>query len=246
VLPVTSASVITRVVVVPQPPLLLPELVAGAAGETAALREACLRAVRELAEVAPEWTAAGVTQPGDAAGSWVPHSARGSFLGFGADVPVALAEGPGERGDLPLSALITGWLREKAGAKAARVRLVDAGASPRECRELGQSLAEETAGQETGLLILGDGSNRHGLNAPGGHDDRAAAFDAAVATALGQADAAALLALDPVFAAELGASGRAVWQVLAGFAEGGSWRGELRYSDAPFGVAGHVAVWDRV
>lgn len=224
---------------VPQPPLLVPELVAGAIGETVALRDACLAACRELLAVSPEWIAVGV-----GSGSWLPRTARGSFRGFGVDVPSALSEGDGEEREIPLSALVTGWLRAQVGAAAARVRLVDAGSSPTDCLELGRSLVDEVDG-ETGLLVLGGGSNRHGLNSPGGHDDRAEAFDADVAEALRRADAAALLAVDPGLAADLGADGRAPWQVLAGFVEGSVWRGDLRYSAAPFGVACHVAVWDR-
>jgi hypothetical protein len=67
-----------------------------------------------------------------------------------------------------------------------------------------------------------------------------------VRTALAAADPAGLLALDANVATELGAMGRAAWQVLAGaaLAVGEPWTGELLYSDLPFGVAYHVAVWD--
>jgi aromatic ring-opening dioxygenase LigB subunit len=92
-------------------------------------------------------------------------------------------------------------------------------------------------------LVLGDGSNRHGPRAPGSEDERAPSFDDAVAKALAKADAEALLALDPALADELGAGGRVPWQVLAGV--GDSWRAELLYSAAPFGVGYHVAVWER-
>ncbi len=64
--------------------------------------------------------------------------------------------------------------------------------------------------------------------------------------ALAEADAEALLAIDPALAADLQAEGRPAWQVLAGLARSsGDWGGELLYSDAPFGVAYHVATWDR-
>jgi hypothetical protein len=94
------------------------------------------------------------------------------------------------------------------------------------------------------VLILGDGSNRHGPAAPGSEDVRAPAFDDAVAKALAKADTQALLDLDPALAGELGVGGLVPWQVLAG--AGGEWHGELLYSAAPFGVAYHVAVWERV
>ena len=71
---------------------------------------------------------------------------------------------------------------------------------------------------------------------------RAEVFDGAVADALANADAETLAALDPDLATELGAAGRAPWQVLAA-ATPGDWRGELHYSAAPYGVGYFVASW---
>jgi len=96
-----------------------------------------------------------------------------------------------------------------------------------------------------GLLVLGDGANRHTDRAPARPDDRAGDFDDRARTAFATADPVGLLALDARLATELGAMGRAAWQVLAGvaLAVGGPWTAELLYSDAPFGVAYQVAVW---
>ena len=44
-------------------------------------------------------------------------------------------------------------------------------------------------------------------------------------------------------AAMLLAEGRAAWQVLAGAAGGSSWRAELAYAEAPYGVTYFVASW---
>ena len=52
-------SVICRVAVVPTPPLLVPELAAGAAEETAPVRDACLAAVRAVASECGKWIAVG-------------------------------------------------------------------------------------------------------------------------------------------------------------------------------------------
>ncbi|HWM40269.1 MAG TPA: hypothetical protein VNS49_24515, partial [Streptomyces sp.] len=76
---------------------------------------------------------------------------------------------------------------------------------------------------------------------------------------LENADAGGLLALDEELAYELGASGRACWQVLAGAATGGATgsrnesrtgsrnegglEGRLLYDDAPYGVGYLVACW---
>ncbi|MGH3624159.1 MAG: hypothetical protein ACRDQ5_20605, partial [Sciscionella sp.] len=97
-----------------------------------------------------------------------------------------------------------------------------------------------------GLLVLGDGSNRHGQHAPGYADERSAGFDAAVADALAAGDPAALLDVDPELAAKLNAHGLTAWRLLAfaARASGRRWRSELLYSDAPFGIGYHVAVWD--
>ena len=203
------------------------------------MRSACLDAAARLAEVSRDWV---VVAPAVADGSCATAS-RGSFRGYGADVEVSLRSPAAATDELPLPALIAGWLRARAGASTARMELVAADSSPSSCARMAKRLADTA--QETALLVLGDGSNRRGARAPGGHDDRAESFDAELSRALGTADCAALRELDPALAERLGASGRAPWQVLAGLAEGGDWRAEPLYSDAPFGVGYHVAVWDR-
>lgn len=219
--------------VVPQPPLLVPALSPGANAELEALRAACRTAVDRLATTTREWVAIGAGEH-----ERVLADVGGTFRGYGVDVPVRLSRDVGGDERLPLPALIAAWLREQAGADTVRVHLVDG--DPAECERLGKHLAH---GDRTGLLVLGDGSNRHGPKSPGSEDERAPGFDDAVARALGSGDTAALRALDPALAAELGAGGRAPWQALAG--TGDDWRGELLYSAAPFGVGYHVAVWER-
>jgi hypothetical protein len=236
-------------VVLPEPPLLVPELATGAARETAQLRAACIEAASRLSEVATKWIAVGA----DAGGRrTIGPDARGSFIGFGADlgadVVVALdpaATAPVDPG-FPLPLLIAGWVAGAAGAPV-RIRgeLVAPDARPQECAALGAALATECAAdpEPVGLLVVGDGAATHTEKAPGYLDERAAPFDAAVAAALRDADPDGLAALDPDLAAELLAAGRAPWQVLAGATAGRRWRGELLHSSIPFGVAYHVAVW---
>lgn len=232
---VTSAAVIRRVAVLPQPPLLIPELAAGAADECAELREACLDAVRRLTGASEDWLVIGAA----AGAPEVPEHASGSFRGFGVDLGVSLGRVTAPETELPLPALMAGWLREQGGATSARVRLVDPGTSPDQCELLGRELGEPAA-----VLVLGDGSSRHGPRSPGGEDERAEFFDTRVRDALARADAGWLAGLDPDFAAELGAGGRAPWQVLAGLAADGEWTADVLYSAAPFGVGYHVAVWE--
>ncbi|WP_037056539.1 hypothetical protein [Pseudonocardia asaccharolytica] len=233
------------VVVLPQPPLLVPELATGAADETAELRAACDAAAVRLAAVTPDWVAVGADARGRRT---VSPGAAGSFLGFGVDVRVALdTAAPAQPADprLPLPLLIAGWVAARTGAPV-RIRgeLVAPDADPGDCAALGAALADAAAGAvPVGLLVVGDGATTHTEKAPGYLDERAGEFDAAVAEALAAADADGLLRLDPGLATELGAIGRAPWQVLAGATRSGAWRGELLYSSAPFGVAYHVAVW---
>lgn len=228
---------IVRAAVVPHPPLLVPELVVADIPEVAAVRSACVAAARALAESSRRWIA---VAPGIGE---VPGGAVGTFRGFGVDVAVRLTaatEGDVDPG-LPLPVLIAGWLREQVGALDVSVQLVSPDASSEQCRALGGRLAEGSD-EPIGLLVLGDGSPRHGERAPGRPDERAGDFDEAVQRALKDADKAALMALDPGVATELGAQGRAPWQVLAGLP--GQWQCVTSELMVPFGVAYHVAVWE--
>lgn len=257
---VAFRCVINHVAVVPTPPLLVPELVAGPVDETAAVRHACLQVVDTLAQYSRRWLAVGTTedpvgsgqspdQEGDGTIRIGPH-AVGTFRGFGVDMSVRLstdAEGTPDPG-MPLPALVAGWLRERVSVDEVSVRLVPVDATTEECKRIGARLAEEERASEepVGLLVLGDGSRCHGPRAPGREDNRAPAFDERVHAVLGAADPAGLLDLDPRLARELGADGRAVWQVLAGLATatGADWRCGTNELMVPFGVAYHVAVWE--
>jgi len=234
------------VAVVPEPPLLVPELATGAAAETADLRAACVTAGSRLAATARRWIAVGADPGGRRT---VGPAARGSFVGFGADVVVGLdttgSDSAVDR-EFPLPLLVAGWVAGRSGTEVqVRGELVAPDASTVECLDLGAMLAAECAAspEPVGLLVVGDGAARHSENAPGHLDERAGPFDAAVMAALGAADAAGLAALDAAVATALLASGRAPWQVLAGAARGSGWSGELLHSSTPYGVGYHVAVW---
>jgi hypothetical protein len=234
--------VIRCAVVAPHPPLLVPELVAGARSETEPIRAACVTAVRRLADITPHWVAVAA----DPSGPGTLADMRGTFRGFGVDVPVALSAGATGTADpdLPLPALIAAWLRGQTGAEDVVVHLVPPDLPAADCRSYGAALAADPT--VTGLLVLGDGSLRHGDRAPARPDDRAGPFDDYVATALAAADPAALLALDTALAAELRAAGRPAWQILAGaaLADSRAWRADSLYTGAPYGVGYHVAIWE--
>ncbi|MBP2331004.1 hypothetical protein JOF56_011389 [Kibdelosporangium banguiense] len=230
---------IVRAAVVPYPPLLVPELVVADLPEVRSVRRTCVAAAKLLAQGSRRWIA---VAPGFGE---VAADSVGTFQGFGVDVRVRL--NPDTEGDLdpglPLPVLIAAWLREQAHALRVSVHLVAPDASSAECRALAASIANETD-DPVGLLVLGDGSPRHGDRAPSRPDERAPGFDETVHKALADADTEALLALDQQLAAELGAEGRAPWQVLAGL--GGEWNCVKSDLLVPYGVAYHVAVWDPV
>jgi hypothetical protein len=248
------------VAVVPQPPLMLPQLTAGRAAESEPMRAACLEVAARLATVADRWIVVAADPGGRLS---MDHPVGGTFLGYGVDVPVTLAPGArapvgvaeAVRDDLPLPLLIAGWLRgQVAQGVVVSAELVPPDLPTEDCRRLGARIAARSASAPApeALLVVGDGATTHGEKSPGYLDRRAEPFDAAVAAALAAADPAGLLALDAGLALELNAVGRAPWQVLAGVVEAQrearremTWSGELLYSAAPFGVAYHVALWQQ-
>ncbi|MGW2014148.1 class III extradiol dioxygenase subunit B-like domain-containing protein [Streptomyces sp. NPDC001927] len=228
--------------VCPCPPLLVPDVAAGAAGELDAARTACADAVGLLAASRPDRLF--VVGPADeGARGTFPGGSTGSFAGFGVDLSVRLGEGPAGERPLPASLAVAAWLLRRADWADAPVEGLGVG-QPLEadrCVSTGRELA--AAADRVALLVMGDGSACRTLKAPGYLDERAAAFDAEAARALGTADVDALLALDENLAYELKAAGRAPWQVLAGAAEGADLDGRLLYEDAPYGVGYFVAAW---
>ncbi|WP_329333966.1 class III extradiol dioxygenase subunit B-like domain-containing protein [Streptomyces sp. NBC_00663] len=230
--------------VCPCPPLLVPEVAAGAAPELDAARAACTDALGVLAAARPDRLV--VVGPAEPSGRGVhAEGARGSFRGFGVDVDVRLGRDTGAPapGTLPPSLAVAAWLLERTAWSYAPIEGLGVGEplAAERCIEVGRDIAARA--ERVALLVMGDASACRTLKAPGYLDERAAPFDAEVARALGAADVAALEALDTELAYELKASGRAPWQVLAGAAEGAGLGGELLYEDAPYGVGYVVAAW---
>jgi hypothetical protein len=237
--------------VCPHPPLLVPQLAAGAAGELDEPRAAAVSAVRRLLTAQPDRLVAVGTGPQTFAGVKLE---AGSWRRYGM---------PGESSspELPLSLLVAGWLLDRVDiANPTSIDMsglaVAEEISPAACATLGAELADTA--DRLAFLVMGDGSACRGPRAPGYDDPRAEPYDKAVAEALATADAEALLGLDPKLSADLLVAGRGPWQVLAGaaLASGGhggraeaaagrrAWRGELSYHDAPYGVAYFVARWE--
>ncbi|KJK39696.1 hypothetical protein UK15_11780 [Streptomyces variegatus] len=230
--------------VCPCPPLLVPDVAAGAAPELDAARAACTDALGVLAAARPGRLV--VVGPVDGAGTETyPEGTAGSFRGFGVDLDVRLgaADVAATEPRLPYALAVAAWLLERTGWSDAPVEGLGVGESypPEQCARTGRDIAD--GDERVALLVMGDASACRTLKAPGYLDERAAPFDAEVARALGAADVAALTTLDTGLAHELQASGRAPWQVLAGAAEGAGLGGSLLYEDAPYGVGYVVAAW---
>ncbi|MBB5122212.1 hypothetical protein AF335_16675 [Streptomyces eurocidicus] len=229
--------------VCPCPPLLVPEVAAGAAPELDGLRAACLDAVGVLAAARPDRLVV-IGPAGPSGRGSHPQGATGSFRGFGVDVDVRLGQGgtTGERA-LPQSLAVAAWLLGRTGWATAPVEGLGVGEPLETGRAVATGRELATAEERLALLVMGDGSACRTLKAPGYLDPRAEDFDAAAARALGAADTTALTALDAELAHELKAAGRAPWQVLAGAGEGAGLTGELLYDEAPYGVGYFVATW---
>ncbi|MFC8344226.1 class III extradiol dioxygenase subunit B-like domain-containing protein [Streptomyces sp. NPDC057280] len=230
--------------VCPCPPLLVPEVAAGAAPELDAARAACTDALGVLAAARPDVLV--VVGPAEQSGRGAhAEGARGSFRGFGVDVDVRLGRDTGGAAEdtLPPSLSVAAWLLAKTGWSYAPIEGLGVGEplAAERCIEVGRGIAARA--ERVAMLVMGDASACRTLKAPGYLDERAAPFDAEVARALGAVDVAALEALDAELAYELKVSGRAPWQVLAGAAEGAGLGGQLLYEDAPYGVGYVVAAW---
>jgi len=252
--------------VCPHPPLLVPEMAGAAAAELDGLRAASFEAVRRLGltlvvageprRSEPPLDLVVVVGGDETTREYDPSKAYATLRPYGLDW--FYSPGWGEEQPLPLSLSIGQWLLFKGTlgdargmlATPERLQAVAEDATAEECLALGRELAGSA--ERVGLLVMGDGSACRSEKAPGYLDPRAEGFDATVAQALGNADAATLAALDPVVARELQAAGRAAWQVLAGAAGASTgvgcqnlFQADLLADQAPYGVGYFTASWLR-
>ena len=227
---------ITTAALCPAPPLLARELT-GTDPVAQDLRQACLDATAGLLASEPDLVA--VVGVAAQTRRW-PSDGRLDLAvyGPGLDAPAG-AVGP-PRPPVPLSLGLGARLLDQTGYAGRRaLQSVSEQEPTAACAALGARLASAAA--RVALLVMADGSARRGLKAPGYLDDRSLPFDAAVEGAVRAGDLSALLALDPVLARELMATGRAGWQVLAGAMNGRRPVSKIWYRDDPFGVAYLVA-----
>lgn len=211
---------ITAVLSCPNPPLLLAGITGRPVAEVEQLRAACVAAIAELLATEPD-----------------------EILIVGGH---AISEPDVTK---PLSIAVGELLLSQAGCEVRTEHLVFSHDSPTaDCLALGRSVLagsrpQRTGVLRTGVLVMADGSACRSVKAPGYLDERAAAFDAKIETALAAGDPAGLADLDSNLAGELLVAGRAAWQVLAGMCEGRRFAAQVYYNDDPFGVWYPVAGW---
>ena len=225
---------LSAIALTPSAPVLVPELAGAAAAEVAELRTAALAAAAELPD---RWVVIGVGTQDQV----IDPDTRGTFVGYGVDVPVALSpDAPATMSALPLCALFAGWLRGQANPAArAQVRVYRADHDADTALAMGRALREEIDATDgpVGVLVVADGANTLTPPAPGGYDPDAGPVQAALDDALARGDAAALTRLpSPVV-------GRVGYQVLAGLAEPGPRAAKELMRGAPYGVGYFVGVW---
>ena len=212
---------------------MVPELASSAAPELADLREAVFAAAASLPS---RWIAVGV----GSADAVVDPAQAGTFAGYGVDVRVALSPGAGDApGELPLCALITGWVRGRVDPQAsAEVRVYSGDHDPDSALDRGRRLRAEIdeAGDPVGVLVVADGAHTLTPPAPGGYDPDSIAVQAMLDDALAGGDAAALARLPETVV------GRVAYQVLAGLTGAPRSAKEL-YRGAPYGVGYFAGVW---
>ncbi|MCZ9342816.1 hypothetical protein NGM37_34170, partial [Streptomyces sp. TRM76130] len=159
--------------VCPCPPLLVPDVAAGAAPELDPARAACTDALGVLAAARPDRLV--VIGPAEGTGpEGYPQGTRGSFRGFGVDVEVRL--GPGGDAvhpvrELPYGLAVGAWLLERTGWRDAPVEGIGVGEflTAGECAALGRAVGARAG--RSAMLVLGDASACRSVKAPGYLDE---------------------------------------------------------------------------
>ncbi|OBG61376.1 MULTISPECIES: hypothetical protein [unclassified Mycobacterium] len=226
---------LSGIAIVPSAPLLVPELAGGAAAEVTDLVAAVLAAAALLPA---RWIVIGTGARDEAWG----RDAAGTFAGFGVDVRVGLSPraDTAAPADLPVAALLAGWVRGQARPDAtAEARIYrtdhDAEAALAEGRALRAEV--DRSAEPIGVLVVADGANTLTPSAPGGYDPANADAQLALDDALATGDVAALARLPRQIL------GRVAFQVLAGLAEPGPRSAKELYRGAPYGVGYFAGAW---
>jgi hypothetical protein len=262
--------VLIAAAICPHPPLLVPEAACGAAAELDEMRAACDAAVAVLAAAHPDLI---VVVGGAATTAEFDCDAAGSLAAYGVGwrtgaytpvLPLSLTIGRwllqraglvgqgaglvGQRTAVPGTGPGEEHARSQpaadVGPACVRLHATEFGAPTVTCLRSGAEIAARAG--RVALLAMGDGPACLSPQAPGYFDARAQPYEADVAAALAAADVGRLARLDPDVSAELLVAGRAAWQVLAGAAGDGRYRGQLHCAAAPYGVSYLVVSWTRL
>ena len=223
---------LSAIAIIPSAPVMVPELASGAADELADLRQAVFAAAGALP---PNWIAVGVGPTDTVLGP----GSTGTFAGYGVDLHATLSPDAGAPTELPLCALIAGWVRSQAAPAArAEVRVYAAEHDVDAAEARGRRLRAEIdeAADPIGVLVVADGAHTLTQPAPGGYDPDSIPVQAALDDALAAGDAAVLTGLPDAIV------GRVAYQVLAGLAPSPKSAKEL-YRGAPYGVGYYAGVW---
>lgn len=224
------------IAIIPSAPVLVPELAGAAAAELADLRAAVFAAATALPAC---WVAVGAGPAADH-DTVFPPDLVGTFAGFGVDVAVRLSRRAHRPAQLPLCALLAGWVRDQVRPDAqVWVHTCAADAEPAAAAARGAALRAEIerSPEPTGVLVLADGANTLTPAAPGGYRPADLEVQQALDDALGRGDAGALTALPPQVV------GRAGLAMLAGLVGRGPQAAKELYRGAPFGVGYFAGVW---
>ena len=225
---------LSAIAIVPSAPVLVPELMGAAAAELTDLRAAVVAAAQMLPA---RWVVVGVGDTDTVIGS----EGAGTFAGYGVDVAVALEpSGSHTPTELPLSALVAGWIRGQAHPDAsAEVRVYADSHSADAALARGRRLRAliDDAADPVGVLVVADGAHTLTAGAPGGYDPQSGAIQLTLDDALAAGDAAALARLSESIV------GRVAYQVLAGLTQPAPTGARELYRGAPYGVGYFVGVW---
>ncbi|MEO6821342.1 MAG: hypothetical protein ABI468_02235 [Candidatus Nanopelagicales bacterium] len=234
---------ITGVAFCPHPPVIVPAVAVGAAGELDDLRAACRAAIRDVMAGSPDRIA--LLGPGPVTGEF-PADAVGSLSAYGVDLRIELSPAPSRQTPpepaLPLSLTVGTWLLGCAGWQGPVTALALAADVDLETLRCHAATLAARA-QRTALLVMADASSTRTEKAPGSWQPGALAFDDQVSAALASGEPDRLAGVDLATALEVGAQGWPAWRAAALATAPDRWRAHLYYDDAPYGVGYLVASW---
>lgn len=261
---------IAGAIIVPHPPVILPEVGKGREKEIQATSDACRKAARTAAGWKPDVLI--VTSPHAAVYADYFHispgrASAGDMESFGAPhvrletendielrqelIRLAETEGLpagtlGERNAaLDHGTFLPLWFLREAGVNCPIVRIGLSGLSPLDHYRLGQCIARaaENLNRRAVLVASGDLSHKLKSDGPYGFAPEGPKFDKRVTGAMAEGDFLTFLTMDPLFCNRAAECGLRSFQIMAGALDGLSVKAELLSYQDNFGVGYGVAVF---